>query len=128
MRISDWSSDVCSSDLGVAGQQVLAVAAVDDVIAGRGSRKALAGVERRRRGGLVVGLGNTGLAGRERIAGDGVLAVAAADQELVQACDDTADHAAGVEPEASQDLVVGMAAADAGTEDAAEDRVQPVVA
>src|SRR3546814_5399172 len=108
MRISDWSSDVCSSDLGVAGQQVLAVAAVDDVIAGRGSRKAFAAVERRRRGGLVVGLGNTGLAGRERVAGDGVLAVAAADQELVQACDDTADHAAGVEPEASQDLVVGI--------------------
>src|SRR3546814_13096113 len=58
---------------GVAGQQVLAVAAVDDVIAGRGSRQDFVAVERRRRGGLVVGLGNIGIARLERVAGEGVL-------------------------------------------------------
>src|SRR3546814_6958747 len=63
MRISDWSSDVCSSDLVAAGDgQVEADGAV--------------GGHRR----LVGGLGAGAVAGGERAAGDDVVAAARQDQ------------------------------------------------
>src|SRR3546814_20461291 len=66
MRISDWSSDVCSSDL------VVAVRREDAVVAGRGA--AAVGVD----DGIVVGEGRGVGRHGQGVAGDGVVAVVAA--------------------------------------------------
>src|SRR3546814_6229682 len=79
MRISDWSSDVCSSDLatiaqshGVAADHVVAVRREDAVVAGRGA--AAVGVD----DGIVVGEGRGVGRHGQGVAGDGVVAVVAA--------------------------------------------------
>src|SRR3546814_14651771 len=82
MRISDWSSDVCSSDLGerLARRHVVAVAEGDVVVPGEGEGDAGNALGRR---GRVVGRGSAreaqqGLAGPTVVAeeGSGVALVA----------------------------------------------------
>src|SRR3546814_16152376 len=75
MRISDWSSDVCSSDLGerLARRHVVAVAEGDVVVAGEGEGDAGIALGRR---GRVVGRGSAreaqqGLAGHTVVAEEG---------------------------------------------------------
>src|SRR3546814_17928199 len=47
MRISDWSSDVCSSDLGPLARSGLAGPGCPRKLAGQGDRSAAAGARRR---------------------------------------------------------------------------------
>src|SRR3546814_10775764 len=78
MRISDWSSDVCSSDLGDDGADLLSGGAGDDVLLGLAGADTLhggAGIDV-----FVVGDGDTVLdwaAGEELIL-DGAVALTAA--------------------------------------------------
>src|SRR3546814_4169837 len=66
MRISDWSSDVCSSDLGLAVRSAVVAGVRGRVVVGHGTRRFR---RRRRRGGrLRVGFeqGRLGGLGRHR--------------------------------------------------------------
>src|SRR3546814_20163426 len=89
MRISDWSSDVCSSDLRREGDEELAVGGVGALRAGHADHATLEGL----RGELGRQVGQVGAAapGAGRVAG-----------LRHEAVDNSVDHAAGVEAPARQ--------------------------